>query len=429
VDAHWLIPHFEKMLYDNALLARLGVHLWQATKDPETRRIVEETIDWALREMTAPDGGFYSSLDADSEGHEGRFYVWTPSELTDTLGDEAPLAMAYWGVTPTGNFEGKTVLHVANDDGVVAARHGVSVNELRARVADAKHKLLAARERRVRPGRDEKTLASWNALMVRALAEAARAFDRTAYHTEALRHGDFLFQSLMRDGRVFRSYKDGVARIAGYLEDYAAFGLAALALYELTFDEQWLSRARALADAAVEWFWDEGTGAFFDTAHDHEQLVTRPRDITDNATPSGTSLVVELLARLADLLQDERMRGRATYVLETMAEPMARHPAAFGHALGVADLLVRGAVELAIVGDPASDDFRALSRVAAEKYVPSLILAGGAERESAEIPLLADRPTTAGRATAYVCRNYACDAPVTDAAALRSQLETAVRGA
>jgi hypothetical protein len=341
------------------------------------------------------------------------------------LGDEASLAAEYWGVTHDGNFEGKNVLHVPNDPRVVAARRGVSAEELRARIAGATHRLLAAREKRVRPAQDDKVLASWNGLMVRALAEAARAFDRMSYRAEALRHGEFLFQALIRDGRVFRSYKNGTAKITGYLEDYAALGLAALSLYELTFDDSWLARARSLGDAAVEWFWDDETGAFFDTPSDHETLVTRPRDATDNATPSGTSLAVELLARLAELLQNESMRRRASYVLETLAEPMVRHPAAFGHALGVADLLVRGAIELAIVGDPAAEDFRALTRAAAERYVPSLVLAGGAPRRSAEIALLADRPAPGGRATAYVCRNYTCDAPVTDASALATRLEEA----
>ncbi|HKW10365.1 MAG TPA: thioredoxin domain-containing protein [Gemmatimonadaceae bacterium] len=423
VDEAWQVPHFEKMLYDNALLARLGTHLWQATKDAEIKRVVEETLDWALREMAGPQGGFYSSLDADSEGHEGKFYVWSASEIETVLGGEAPLAAEYWGVTATGNFEGKNILHVPNEPAVVAARRGISLGELRARIAAAAHALLATRAKRAWPGCDDKILASWNGLMVRALAEAARAFDRISYRAEAIRHGEFLFRALVADGRVARAVKHGNAKIAGFLEDYASLGLAALALYELTFDDVWLTRARSLADATVQWFWDDTTGAFFDTASDHEPLVTRPRDVTDNATPSGTSLATELLARLADLLQDEALRLRATYILETLAEPMARHPAAFGHALGVADLLVRGAIELAIVGDPASDDFRALNRAAAERYVPSLVLAGGPARRTASIALLADRPTTAGHATAYVCRNYTCDAPVTDAAGLGAQLD------
>ena len=428
VDERWLVPHFEKMLYDNAILSRLGVHLWQATKDAGIKRVVEETIDWTLREMSAPEGGFYSSLDADSEGHEGKFYLWTRLELEAALGTDAAIAVEYWGVSAGPNFEGKNILHVPNDAGVVAARLDISVVELRARITAAKHTLLAVREKRVRPRRDDKTLASWNGLMLRALAEAARAFDHLAYRAEAIRHGEFLFRSIMRDGRVFRSYKNGVAKLGGYLEDYAALGLAALSLYELTFDENWLARARSLADAAVEWFWDDNAGAFFDTPSDHETLVTRPRDVTDNATPSGTSLAAELLARLSEVLQDESMRRRATYVLETIAEPMAQHPAAFGHALGVVDLLVHGAVELAIVGDPSADDFRALTRAAAERYVPSLVLAGGAAHASADIALLVDRTAPGGRATAYLCRNYHCDAPVTDATALASQLEAAISG-
>ncbi|HEX4468291.1 MAG TPA: thioredoxin domain-containing protein, partial [Gemmatimonadaceae bacterium] len=307
VDEAWRVPHFEKMLYDNALLARLGTHLWQATKDAEIRRVVEETLDWVLREMAAPGGGFYSSLDADSEGHEGKFYVWSLEEIETVLGAEAPLAIEYWGVTAGGNFEGKNILHVPNDEKVVAARRGITTDELRARIANARHALLRARAFRVRPGCDDKTLASWNGLMVRALAEAARAFDRLSYRAEAVRQGEYLFGLLVREDRVFRTAKLGTARIAGFLEDTAAVGLAALALYELTFDEIWLTRARSLAEAAVRWFWDDEAGAFFDTASDHESLVTRPRDVTDNATPSGTSLATELLARLADLLQDESM--------------------------------------------------------------------------------------------------------------------------
>ena len=428
VDAIWLVPHFEKMLYDNALLARLGVHIWQATKDDEILRVTRETLDWALREMRSPEGGFYSSLDADSEGDEGKFYLWTLAEIEAALGADAPLAVAYWGVSEEGNFEGKNILHVPNEMMAVATRQDVSIDALRDTVARARRQLYDVRSRRVWPARDEKVLASWNGLMVRALAEASRAFDDATYREQALATGDFLFRALVRDGRALRSYKGGIARIGGYLEDHAALGLAALALYELTFDGRWLERATSLADAAVRWFWDERAGAFFDTPSDHEELIIRPRDVTDNATPSGTSLAVELLARLAELRQDADMRRRATYVLETLAEPMARHPSAFGHALGVADLLISGAVELAIVGDPAATDFRALARAAAERYVPSLVVAGGLPERSLEIALLTDRPTQDGRATAYVCRDYACDAPVTDAASLGQQLDAAMGG-
>jgi uncharacterized protein YyaL (SSP411 family) len=229
VDAVWLVPHFEKMLYDNALLIRLGAHLWQATKDSAVRRVVEETVNWAIREMRSPEGGFYSSFDADSEGHEGKFYVWSADEIDRVLGDDAPVARAYWGVTPDGNFEGENILSVGGDRRAIAARFSLGDEELDSVVARAAAKLYDVRARRVWPGRDEKILTAWNGLMVRGIAEAARAFGNDAYRDAAIESATFLFDSLCYEGRVFRSYKDGRARIAGYLEDHASLGLAALA--------------------------------------------------------------------------------------------------------------------------------------------------------------------------------------------------------
>jgi len=424
VDAIWLVPHFEKMLYDNALLIRLGAHLWQATGDGDIRRVVEETIDWAVREMRAPDGGFYSSYDADSEGHEGKFYLWDADALNAALGADAPIMRAYWGVSDGGNFEGRNILFVAaRDKRALARRFSISVDQLDEIVARSKRTLYDIRKQRIWPGLDDKVLASWNGLMVRGIAEAARAFGNDEYAQVAIESGEFLFGEMVREGRVLRTYKAGRARIAGYLEDHASLALAALSLYELTFDETWLARARELGESIVRLFWDDDVNAFFDTASDHEQLVVRPRDVTDNATPSGTSLAAELLARLAELHHDVDARRRATWIIETQMQTMQRYPSAFGHALAVADMLVHGAVELAIVGDPAAADFRALERVAAERYVPSLVLAGGLPERGAEVALLADRPAREGRATAYVCREYACEAPVTDAMALGAQLD------
>jgi uncharacterized protein YyaL (SSP411 family) len=428
VDAVWLVPHFEKMLYDNGLLVRLAVHLWQATKNDEVRRVAEESIRWVAREMTSPEGGFYSSLDADSEGEEGRFYVWDEEELDRLLGGDASVVKSFWGVTRAGNFEGRNILHIPNDPRVVAARNDRTEGDVAAAVDRAKRVLYAERTKRVWPGRDEKIVASWNALMLRGLAEGARAFGVGEYRELALRNGEFLFREMVRDRgpgeglRAMRSYKDGEAKIGGFLEDHAAIGLAVLALYELTFDREWLDRARGLAASTVRWFWDDETGAFYDTPHDHERLITRPRDVTDNATPSGTSLATELLLRLSELLQDTDMQRRATYVLETLAEPMAQHPSAFGHMLGTADMAVRGAVELALIGDPARADFRALADAAADHYVPALVIAGGRPGEADDVALLAGRPATDGRATAYLCRQYACDAPVTEPSALGDQL-------
>jgi uncharacterized protein len=421
-DAAWLVPHFEKMLYDNALLARFGVHLWQATHDDEVFRVCEETLDWVAREMTAPDGGFYSTLDADSDGDEGKFYLWTGEEVDRLLGADAPLVRAYYGVEPGGNFEGRSILHVPDDFDAVAARSGVSAEQLRSAVERARPLLYEARAKRVWPARDEKILAAWNGLMLRAVAEAARAFDSPRYRDLALANGEFLFSGMVRDGRVLRSYKDGHARIPGFLDDHAAVALGALALYDLTLDRRWLDRARALGTSMVRWFWDDAFGAFFDTPADHEQLITRPRDVADNATPAGTSLAAELSLRLAELFGDNEHRARAERVLAGLAGPMGEYPLAFGHLLGAADLAVNGAVELAVAGDPSSPATRSLAHAAARRFVPSLVLAAGRPEDNPDLPLLAGRSLMDGRPTAYLCRAYACDTPVTDPALLDAQL-------
>jgi uncharacterized protein len=428
VDAIWLVPHFEKMLYDNALLVRLGAHLWQATGDGEVRRVVEETIEWAVREMRSPDAGFYSSYDADSEGHEGKFYLWDAGELDAALGDDAPIMRVYWGVTEGGNFEGRNILFVAaRDKRALARRFSISIDRLDEIVARSKRALYEIRKQRVWPGLDDKVLASWNGLMVRGIAEAARAFGSDEYRRVAIESGTFLFEKMVRDGRVFRTYKAGRARIAGYLEDYAALALAALSLYELTFDDAWLTRARELGESIVRLFWDDEVNAFFDTASDHEQLVVRPRDVTDNATPSGTSLAAELLARLAELYHDVDARRRASWIIETQIQTMQRYPSVFGHALGVADMLVRGAVELAIVGEPTAADFKELERAVAGRYVPSLVIAGGRAAAKSGIALLEGREAREGRATAYVCRSYTCEAPATSVDTLLEQLDRTTR--
>jgi uncharacterized protein len=425
VDDRWLVPHFEKMLYDNALLARLGVHLWQSGANPEIRRVVEETLDWAVREMRAPEGGFYSSLDADSEGHEGKFYVWSADELDAALGDDAPLLREYWGVTADGNFEGKNILFVADvDRHALAARHDLDDAALDERIATAKRLLYDIRSARVWPGLDDKVLASWNGLMVRAFADAARAFDDARYRAIAVESAAALFGSMVKNGRVFRSSKAGRARIAGYLEDYASLALAALALYELTFDETWIDQARTLADSIDSWFRDDDTGLYFDTASDQETLITRPREVTDNATPAGTSLAAELFVRLAELTGDDALRRRAAAIVDRLAPAAARYPMAFGHLLSTADLLINGAIEVAIAGAPESAAFRELARVVGARFVPGLVLAGG---QGSSLPLLAGRAPTAGVPAAFVCRNYACELPVTDPTALDDQLAEAAR--
>jgi len=426
VDAIWLVPHFEKMLYDNALLIRLGAHLWQATKASEVRRVTFETIEWVSREMTSPSGGFYSSLDADSEGHEGKFYVWAEDEMDALLGSEAALIKSHFGITTRGNFEGKNIPTVAADPDATAARNGMSRSDLENKIQSARSLLYEARAKRVWPGRDEKILAGWNGLMLRGIATAARIFGEPAHRELALANGEFLWRNMVRDGRVMRTHKDGETRIPGFLEDHSSVALAFLALYELTFDETWVDRSRAITDSMIRWFGDDETGAFFDTASDGEQLITRPRDATDNAMPSGISLAVELLLHLGDLTGERVMVSRAEKVLNSLSTAVTKYPTAFGHLLGAGDMAVHGAIEVAIAGDRHSSDFADMERAAADHYVPSLILAGG-DSAGSRVKLLESRTTSGAGATAYVCHSYVCDVPATDASALGAQLESAPR--
>jgi len=332
VDARWLVPHFEKMLYDNALLARLGTHLFLKSGDEEARRVTEETLRWVLREMTDASGGWYSSLDADSEHEEGKFYVWSLEEFNRVLGADAAAAAAYWGVTAGGNFEGSNILNLRDDPAAPA-------DDVLRRW---KEKLYAVREKRVWPGRDEKILASWNGLMLRAMAESARVFNNDEYSNAAVRNGEFLWREMVRDGRVYRTHTKGETRIPGFLEDQAAVALGFIALHQLTFDAVWFDRARALADVCIAKFFDQSTGDFFDTASDAETLVTRPHDITDNATPAGSSLAAELLLMMSELGGDISARPMAMRILNDAAEPMARYATMFGHLLSVADMALGG---------------------------------------------------------------------------------------
>ncbi|MGI8546975.1 MAG: thioredoxin domain-containing protein [Gemmatimonadaceae bacterium] len=337
VDERWLVPHFEKMLYDNALLIRFGAHLFQATKDDEVRRVTEETIDWLAREMTSPEGGFYSSFDADSEGEEGKFYVWSAAELDSVLGDDSAAVKAYYGVTKGGNFDGHNILNVPADMGVAAARANTGTDTMREVIARARPALYAERAQRVWPGRDEKVLGSWNGLALRGVIEAARTFTRGDFAQLGARNADFLLTQMVRDGRVMRTHKDGVTRIPGFLEDQAAVALGMLAMFEQSPEPRWIEAARDLARVMHDEFWNADLNAFFDTSRDAEQLVTRPRDVMDNAIPSGTSLAVELLLRLADYDGNDAYRERAWMVMNSLAEMASRYPSAFGHLLGDAE--------------------------------------------------------------------------------------------
>ncbi len=426
VDQYWLVPHFEKMLYDNALLSRLYLEAYQATGEEFYKRIAEETLDYVVRDMTSPEGGFYSAEDADSEGEEGKFYVWMPEEMRGELNaEEATIAERYWDVTARGNFEGKNILYVPRPPEAVAAEFGISPEELWERVKEIRSKLFAARERRVRPGRDEKILAAWNGLMLRSFALAARVLKREDYREVAERNAAFLLDELRVDGRLRRSYKDGRARFNGYLEDHAMVADGLVALYEATFQTRWLVEAASLADAVLDLFWDEEGELFYDTPADHEELVTRPRDVYDNAAPSGTSVATDVLLRLSLLLDRDDYRARAEAVLDSLSGGMERLPGAFGRLLAALDFHLSRPREVVIVGDLSSPDTQALVDVVYARYLPNKVVAGRApedEEAAGFLPLLAERPTRDGRPTAYVCEGYACKNPTTDPEELAGQL-------
>src|SRR5688572_8159163 len=350
VDAEWLVPHFEKMLYDNALFARLGVRLWQATRDEEVKQATEQTLDWVLREMRDEGGGFQSSLDADSEGHEGRFYVWSRPELREVAGADTAVAEAHWGLSDAGNFEGSNILFVPHSVDATAARTGLNRDDVLAALGRARDRLYAARARRTWPGKDGKVIASWNGLMVRALAEAARVFGRDDYREAALDAGRFLSSTLVRDGRVFRSALGGRISGPGVLEDHAAVALAFLDLYSLTFDVSWLRQSRTVTEQTLQFFHDGATDTWYDTASDHEPLIVRPREVTDNATPSGTSLMADLLLSWSELDDEPEWRSMAESIVGRVGHAIAKYPQALGHVAGVADALVNGTVQVAIVG-------------------------------------------------------------------------------
>ena len=425
-DARWLVPHFEKMLYDNALLSRLYLHAYQATGDDFFRRVAEETLDYVVREMTDAGGGFYSTQDADSEGVEGKFFVWTVEEIKGLLGEEeGTLFCAYYGATEEGNFEERNILNVPAPAEQVAGEQNVSPERLTAVVERGRRVLYEARERRVKPGRDEKVLAAWNGMMLASFAEASAVLEREDYRRVAERNAEFLLRTLVDEGRLLHVYKDGRAKHHGYLDDYACVASALLSLYEATGTTRWLVESLALTDRMIEEFWDEAEGGFFYTAKSGEQLIVRTKDYFDNATPSGNSVAADLLLRLSVLTEKAAYQRPAVTVFRLMRDTLARYPSAFGQLLGALDFYLSTPKEIVIVGAPQSEDVRALAREVWRPFLPNKVVALTAEgdEEAAQIvPLVRERPAVGGRATAYVCENYACRQPVTTPAELAAQL-------
>ena len=418
VDAIWLVPHFEKMLYDNALLVRLGAHLWQATHDAEVRRVTEETVFWLAREMTSADGGFYSSLDADSEGHEGKFYVWSEKELDELLGNDAPAVKAYYGVTAGGNFEGQSILYVRADAASAAARQGISQEMLERILRDAKTTLYDTRAKRIWPGLDDKILASWNGLMLTAFAEAARVLDREDYVAVAETNAEFVLSQLRGPaGRLLRTWKGGEAKFNGYLEDYALYAEGLLELFQTTFDQAWFDAAVELADLMLAHFTDPASG-FFDTSDDHEQLLFRPKETQDGAMPSGGSVAAMVLAKLGAFTGDTGYSDAAEAALASMRAEMSRAPLGYASWLSTLDFVLSDPSELAIVGaDPLS-----MLRLVRSTYRPHLVVAAKTGDDDRGVPLLTDRGAVGGATTAYLCRHFACERPVTSAEDLAALL-------
>jgi uncharacterized protein YyaL (SSP411 family) len=422
VDAAWLVPHFEKMLYDNALLARAYLHGWQALGHERYRRACEETLDWALREMRGPEGGFYSALDADSEGEEGRFYVWTPDEIRAVLSDPNPdepncinfssqqieKLMRFYGVSEGGNFEGRNILHLAQG---IDATEPEGLDEMR-------RALYGARAKRVWPGLDDKRLTAWNALTVGALAEAGAVLERDDYLDAARTCADFLWSELRdADGNLLRTYKDGSARLNAYLEDHAFLLEALLTLYEASFETLWFERARELADTLLARFADAERGGFFSTSDNHESLIARRKEIGDHPIPSGNSAAAFGLLRLAALTGERAYEDAAVGVFRLFAGPASQHPEAFGHLLRAIDFHLSPTKEVALVGE----DLTELAAAVHSAFRPHLVLAGGPE--GSKLPqLLADRPTIDGKSAAYVCEGFTCKQPVTAAGPLLALL-------
>ena len=422
VDEQWLVPHFEKMLYDNAQLARVYLHAWQHTGKPLYRRIVEETLDYVCLEMRHGDGGFYSSQDADSEGVEGKFYVWSADEVRDILADEASLFMQMYDITDSGNWEGHNIPRLSIQSPGSDIQSGFDDAEIERRIASARRKLYDVRSKRIWPGLDDKVLTAWNGLMLAAFAEASQALDRQDYRDVATANAEFLHATMRAgDGRLLRTWKAGSeAKYNAYLEDYAFLAEGLLTLYQATFDKRWFQWARELADDMLAHFSDAQNGGFYDTRDDHEQLIHRPKDVQDNAIPSGNAMAAHVLLKLGLITGEPRYWDAAERATKSVGKLMAQYPSGFGEWLNVASLIMGEPREIALVG--SEEQVAPLLGVIRTGYRPLQVVAAGPESDDEIVPLLAGRPQVDDSGTAYVCRRFVCETPVTDADELAAQL-------
>jgi uncharacterized protein YyaL (SSP411 family) len=416
-DSCWLVPHFEKMLYDNALLSHVYLHAYLATGKQLYRSVAEETLDYVLREMAAPEGGFYSTQDADSEGVEGKYYLWTYNEILQAVGEEqGKIVSDYFGVTSEGNFEGRNILHVAN-----GTMRGTSI-----KIEPAKSTLLKKREQRVKPGRDDKALASWNGLMLASLAEAAIVLERGDYLSAAVANGAFLINSMISDGYLRRTYKDGVAKINGYLEDYALVIEGLLGLHQATFSSNWLGQVLKLAETMIELFWDNDTKIFYDTSNMHENLFARPRNVNDSPLPSGSSAATSVLLKLAAIADNERFRQIASQSLRSARYLLERYPLGFANWLCALDFYLSTPKEIAVIGPRNNPMTQELLGALYSTWLPNKVVVAYDPDEPAppsELKLFENKKMINKQPTVYVCQNYTCQTPATDPALLINQLQ------
>jgi uncharacterized protein YyaL (SSP411 family) len=424
VDDVWLVPHFEKMLYDNALLARLYLSGYQATGKPLYRRIAEETLDYVAREMTSGEGGFYTAQDADSEGVEGKFYVWSPDEVIALLGEhDGELFNSLYGVTPSGNFDEHNILHLEKAPEAYADENQLSVDDVLRVASEGRRKLYAERAERVRPGTDDKVIMAWNGLMTRAFAEAASILDNDKYRQIAIANARLvttkMHTTIEGQDRWYRTYKDGRAHIDAFAEDYAAYANALISVYEATFDPAWLRIARSMIDTLVGHFWDDKGGGFFSTSDYHEVLVSRPKDFYDNAVPSANSEAAEALLRLYLLTANSEYENLAFRIFQPFLPALGSAPTSFGRLLSAIDFYLSGPAEVALIGPFESAGMQELVRATWRPYAPNKVVAGRQPREddtTHDVPLLENRPMLHGNPAAYVCRNYICESPTSDPA-------------
>jgi uncharacterized protein len=430
VDARWLTPHFEKMLYDNALLAKTYLEAWQATGKNLYRQVAADTLDYVLRDMIDACGGFHASQDADSEGHEGTYYLWRPDEIDAVLGaEDGRFFCQFYGVSKQGNFEARNILHVPQDPAKFARRHDLSEQQLHDRLTPLRRRVLAARSERIPPGKDDKILAAWNGMLISALARGYQVLGEPRYLEAAQRAADFILREMVHDGELLRTYRNGgdghgTSRLTGYLDDYAEMTGALIDLYEASFDRRWLAAAERLVRKMLADFWDELNGAFYYTSSAHEHVLVRTKPSYDSPVPSGNATAALVLLRLSKLLDQQDYFAKAEKLLAAMSGGLRHQPRAHLVLLCAVDYCRNPTCEIAIVGRRDGDDTRSLLEAIHQKFIPNKVLAlieadGESTLTDPAIPWLAGKPMLSGEATIYLCKNCSCKEPTADVAMLR----------